>query len=157
MARRRPDAEKVERLKKHGVLNPRFDDVTDPLFVEDESAFFDARDLVQVKYEMLRKVSIEKRSIVEASSHAGLSKPSFYKAQSDFEEAGLLGLIPRKRGPKGPHKLNNQIIEKLRAAVSETPTRRASDLVEIAAKRFGVRVHKRTVERALSRREKKLQ
>src|SRR4051812_49751372 len=35
-----------------GTLNPRADDVRDPAFVDSE--FFDPRDLVQVKYEMLR-------------------------------------------------------------------------------------------------------
>ncbi len=156
MARRKPDPEKVKHLKTHGVLNPKFDDVTDPLFVDDESLFFDAHDVVQVKYEMLRKVSVEKHSVTAAAAHAGLSKPSFYKAQTDFEDAGLAGLIPRKRGPKGPHKLNDSLVEKLCAAVTSAPTLRAPDLVEIAAKRFGVRVHIRTVERALVRREKKL-
>ena len=156
MARSKPDPDKIDRLRKHGSLNPKADDVIDPLFVDARVAFFDRHDLVQVKYEMLRKVSVDKGSVVEAVRHAGLSKPSFYKAQSDFEGAGLAGLIPKKRGPKGPHKLSNEIVDGLRVALDKDPPLRTADLVEIVAERFGVQVHARTVERALRRREKKL-
>jgi hypothetical protein len=51
-----PNAEpKTQALRQSGTFNPRPQDVRDELFQEKE--FFDARDLVQVKYEMLRRVS----------------------------------------------------------------------------------------------------
>ena len=75
----------------------------DPLFLKGE--FFDRRDLVQVKYEMLRRVRIDEASIVDAAAAFGLSRPSYYEALDAFTEQGLLGLRPRKRGPRGAHKL----------------------------------------------------
>ena len=84
-------------LRQQGTLNPRSRHVTDPLFAQD--SFFDARDLVQVKYEMLRRVQSESHSVTGAASAFGCSRPSFYQALSAFQEAGLAGLIPHKRGP----------------------------------------------------------
>ena len=48
---------KGESLRQQGVLNPHPEKVADPLFHDSE--FFDPRDLVQVKYEMLRRVRVE--------------------------------------------------------------------------------------------------
>ena len=56
-SRKREDSKRVA-LQRQGTLNPRPQDVTVPLFQENE--FFDARDLVQVKYEMLRRVRLDK-------------------------------------------------------------------------------------------------
>lgn len=55
MGRRREDP-KVRALRSSRV-NPRPEAVSDPLFAGSE--FFDARDLVQVKYEMVRRVQID--------------------------------------------------------------------------------------------------
>ena len=94
---------KMQALRQNGTLNPRPQDVSDELFHEKE--FFDARDLLQVKYEMLRRVSQEGHSISQAAASFGFSRPSFYQAQSSFETSGLAGLVPQKRGPKHGHKL----------------------------------------------------
>ena len=56
---------KVKALLEEGTLNPSPGKVHDPKFQENE--FFDPRDLVQVKYEMLRRVSIEKASVTEST------------------------------------------------------------------------------------------
>ena len=47
------DDAKAEALRRQGELHCRPDDVQDELFRTNE--FFDPRDLVQVKYEMLRR------------------------------------------------------------------------------------------------------
>jgi hypothetical protein len=86
-----PDA-KEQALREHGSLNPRPHMVTDPLFCE--VAFCDARDLVQVKYEMLRRVRVDGQSVTESAAAFGFSRPSFYQAQSAFEQGGLGGLLP---------------------------------------------------------------
>src|SRR5690242_8534841 len=108
MPKQPPRDTKLETLRQQGSLNPRPSDVTDELFQTSE--FFDARDLVQVKYEMLRRVEKERRSISEAAAEFGFSRPSFYQAQSAFEEGGLAGLVPHKRGPKEAHKLTRKIM-----------------------------------------------
>ena len=93
-------------LSAQGATHPRPQAVTDPLFRD--SAFFDPNDLVQVKYEMLRSVQQEGRPVVEAAQAFGLSRPVFYVTQELFKCEGLPGLVPRKRGPKRPHKLSDE-------------------------------------------------
>lgn len=89
---------KVRALVEEGTLNPAPGKVQDPKFLAGE--FFDARDLVQVKYEMLRRVSVEKASVTSATEEYGVSRPTFYQTRASFEEAGIVGLVPRKRGPR---------------------------------------------------------
>jgi len=72
-----PDA-KLQTLQQQGTLNPRPKDVSDELFVQD--GFFDPRDLVQVKYEMLRRVQADGKSVTDAAASFGFSRPSFYQA-----------------------------------------------------------------------------
>src|SRR5262245_41407657 len=80
---------KVEALKTQGALHPRPQDVTDPLFRE--STFFDAHDIVQVKYEMLRRVRLDARRVSDAAADFGFSRPSFYAARAAFQRGGLPG------------------------------------------------------------------
>ena len=140
-------------LTESGTANPHPEAVRDPAFVD--SDFFDARDLVQVKYEMLRRVRIERQSIAEAAAQFGLSRPTFYKAQADFARAGLVGLLPVKRGPRGAHKITQEVMGFIEQARAEDEGLDAQVLVERIASRFGRRVHRRTVERALVRAKKK--
>ena len=70
---------KGESLRQQGVLNPHPEKVADPLFHGSE--FFDPRDLVQVKYEMLRRVRVERASVTEVTQAFGFSRPVFYQAQ----------------------------------------------------------------------------
>ena len=94
---------KLAALRQQGTLNPRPGKVSDPLFVQD--SFFDSRDLVQVKYEMLRRVQAENHSVVRTATAFGFSRPSFYQARHTFQQSGLAGLVPHKRGPQQAHKL----------------------------------------------------
>src|SRR2546426_11581730 len=82
-----PDDAKLQSLRQQGTDNPRPGAVTDDLFADSE--FFDPRDLVQVKYEMLRRVQKEGHSITEAATRFGFSRPSFYQAQAAFQAGGL--------------------------------------------------------------------
>jgi transposase len=148
----KPDA-KLAALKENGTTNPHPHAVLDPAFTG--SDFFDPRDLVQVRYEMLRRVRTEGQSIAGTTSRFGVSRPTFYKAQTDFARAGLVGLLPTKRGPRGAHKITAEVlcfVENLRA---EDPERDVRQLTEDIASRFGLAVHRRTVERALARSKKK--
>src|SRR5262245_34290478 len=140
---------KLEALRQYGTLNPRPEDVTDELFKASE--FFDARDVVQVKYEMLRRVEKDGRPITEAASAFGFSRPSFYQAQLAFEQDGIAGLVPHKRGPKQAHKLTTKIIDFLQQLRQEDPSLGSAELVGRIKKRFGVIVHPRTIERGLER------
>src|SRR5215813_12531675 len=93
---------KHDALRHNGSLNPHPDVVADPLFRTDD--FFDSDDLVQVKYEMLRRVRVDKQSVSQSASAFGFSRPTFYQAHEDFQRDGLAGLLPEKRGPRQGHK-----------------------------------------------------
>lgn len=146
--------EKASALRRHHALNPHPRTVRDPAFTADNS-FFDARDLVQVKYEMLRRVRQEGQQVVQASTAFGFSRPSFYAAQAAFEESGLPGLVPQRPGPRRAHKLSELVVDALEAALAEDPALSSGALAEMVQEHFGLRVHPRSVERALHRRRKK--
>jgi transposase len=153
MPKRRPIDAKLEALREHDSLNPRPQAVRDPLFHEHE--FFDARDLVQVKYEMLRRASVDGKTVRQAATDFGCSRPSFYQARNAFTQAGLPGLVPRKRGPRKAHKLSDEILDFLLQAKTEQPTLNAPALAELIEQKFGVTLHPRTIERGIERRGKK--
>ena len=144
---------KLRTLQQQGTLNPRPKDVRDELFLQDE--FFDARDVVQVKYEMLRRVQAEARSVTEAAASFGFSRPSFYQALSAFEQDGLAGLVPHKRGPKQAHKLTDEVLTFINEARQQEPSIRLPDLAKLIEERFGTNVHPRSIERGLLRHQKK--
>jgi transposase len=145
---------KLGTLQQQGTLNPRPKDVSDELFLRDD--FFDPRDLVQVKYEMLRRVQTEGQSVTDASANFGFSRPSFYQALSGFEQDGLAGLVPRKRGPKQAHKLTEEVLTFIGEVRQKEPSVRLPDLVKLIQERFGTKVHPRSIERGLLRHQKKL-
>jgi transposase len=154
-ARMPPDRRKEEkqrRLRQQATLNPRPAAVTHPLFQDGE--FFDADDLLQVKYEMLRLVSVEKRPVSESAKVFGFSRPSFYQAQAAFEQRGLAGLIPLKPGPRSGHKLTPTVMEFLTQARVAEPSLRAERLANMVKKNFGVRIHPRSIERQFLRQKK---
>ena len=145
---RKPDA-KLRALKESGAANPHPQHVRDDAFAD--SDFFDPRDLVQVRYEMLRRVRKEGHSVAKATSLFGVSRPTFYKVQKDFDDRGLIGLLPNKRGPRGPHKIKPEVSRFLEQAIAAEPSSDAEELAARIAKRFDVTVHRRTVARALAR------
>jgi transposase len=151
-ARRQPDP-KLHALRESGTLNPHPAGVADETFRT--HAFFDARDLIQVKYEMLRRVRVERTPVTRATEAFGVSRPTFYQAQAAFEQAGLGGLVPRKRGRRRAHKLTPAVMAYVQTARAGEPPPSTAALVQQIAERFGVTVHPRSLERALAREEKK--
>jgi len=153
MARYRPADAKADALRESGTLNARPEAVGEPLFGQE--AFFDPRDLVQVKYEMLRQVDVEGVSASAAAARFGFSRVAFYQARRRFEQEGLAGLLPRPRGPKRAHKLSEEVMRFLEAALAEERSLRAPALSALVEERFGLSVHPRSIERALARRRKR--
>ncbi|WP_246217127.1 helix-turn-helix domain-containing protein [Paraburkholderia panacisoli] len=149
---KKPDV-KLAALLESGTLNPHARDVHDPAFIA--SDFFDSRDLVQVRYEMLRRVRTEGQTIAEVAARFGVSRPTFYKAQVDFDREGLAGLLPDKRGPRGAHKLTGEVLRFIEEARATEGSLSTKELLERIAAKFGLNVHRRTVERALRREPKK--
>lgn len=153
MSRAMSSDPKLQALHESGTANPRPEGVRDPLF--QENAFFDARDLVQVKYEMLRRVRVDGMSVTSASRAFGFSRVGFYQTRKRFEAEGVAGLLPKPRGPQRAHKLSDEVMKFAEANVAEDPSLSTAALAELIQQRFGVSVHPRTIERALKRRGKK--
>ena len=139
---------KTERLRTSGTLNPHPEAVTDPLF--EGGGFFDPRDLLQVRYEMIR--SHKKGTTLEAAAaRFGLSVPTCVRAKRAFREGGLHALIPGRRGPRGPRKITPEILEfaeHYRATHGNVSIRK---LAELIGERFDVTLHFSGLHRALSK------
>jgi len=139
-------------LAEARCLNPHPEQVTDPEFLS--SDFFDVRDAVQVKYEMVRKVKASGAPVTEAAAAFGYSRPAYYQAAAALERSGLEGLVPGRPGPRGGHKLTEQILAWAEQQLAADPGLRPAQLAGPIEQAFGVRVHPRSVERALAHRER---
>ncbi len=148
MVRRREDP-KVEALRAERSLNPRPDAVRDEAFARSE--FLDARDVVQVKYEMVRRVRVDGETVSRSAAAFGFSRPSFYEAAAAIDAGGLAALVPARPGPRRAHKLSDEVVAFARERLEADPGLRSADLVGVIFERFGTRVHPRSIERALAR------
>jgi transposase len=110
--------------------------------------FFDARDLVQVKYEMVRRVRAQGQPVSRAAAAFGFSRPSYYQAAGAVDAAGL---VPARPGPRRAHKLTAEVVAFTRQLLDADPSLRSAQLAGAIEQRFGIRVHPRSVERALGR------
>jgi transposase len=139
---------KTAALVANGTLNPFPDKVADEKFQVGE--FFDPRDIVQVKYEMLRRVLVDRASVTDATGEYGVSRPTYYQAKAGFEGAGVAGLVPKKRGPRGPHKLQGEVLAFIAQQLVSGEPIRARALTKKIREKFAIEVHPRTIERALA-------
>lgn len=144
---------KLQSLGENGTLNTRITCVLDELFLDSE--FFDPRDLVQVKYEMLRRVREDGLPVSKVSKMFGFSRVSYYQIQHAYDQQGLAGLMPRQRGPRHAHKLTEDVMAYILADKSKNASLQATDLANRIKLQFGLSVHPRSIERALQRQPKK--
>ena len=142
---------KEKALHDCGAWNTR--PVVDALFSDND--FFDSRDLVQVKYEMLRRVHKDGESVSRAAALFGFSRPSFYKSSLEFNREGVPGLLPRKRGPRSRHKLTAEVLAFVEGFSTGERPMGIPALLDEVEKHFGIRVHRRSLERALRQPGKK--
>jgi transposase len=149
-----PRDPKQEALARDGALNPHPEAVNDPLFVG--NPFFDAEDLVQVRYEMVRRHQADGLPISDVANVFGVSRPTFYKAQSALADHGLAGLVPQQRGPKGGHKLSAEVVAFVDELKAARPALTLPQCIAEIAAHFGVTVHRRSLERAMARKKKQL-
>ena len=147
-----PRRVKLDALVEEGTLNPAPGKVGDPKFKHGE--FFDPRDAVQVKYELLRRVMVDKRSVKEAAEEYGVSRPTFYQAKTSFDESGIAGLVPKKRGPHGRHKLRGDVMAFIEQRLVPGEPIRARELAVLIRDELGVEVHPRTIERAVKEKKR---
>ena len=140
-------------LQQQRCLNPRAEKVTSELF--QKSDFFDPRDLLQVKYEMLRGVRVDQQPIRQAALRFGFSRPSVYKALATFDRTGLLGLVRTKPGPRRAHKLSESVLKFIEEQKRGDGSVTLDELVDRIKRQFGLVVHIRSIQRALKRKKKK--
>ena len=153
MEKRKTNSAKRKVLAQNGTLNKNADKVVDPRFRN--MAFFDPDDLLQVKYEMLRSAQKEGVGVIKASEAFGFSRITFYKTEKAFKEYGIFGLLPRKKGPRRAHKLTGKVMEFVGKLKDKKPDIGSEELAEEVKNRFGISVHKRSIERATNRSKKK--
>jgi transposase len=140
---------KTDALIEEGTFNPSPGKVRDPKFRGSE--FFDPHDAVQIKYEMLRRVSIDKLSVTDASDEYGVSRPTYYQAKANFGAAGIAGLVPAKPGPHGPHKVDDEVLAFLQARLVPGEPVRARKLAKLVRRELNIELHPRTIERVLKK------
>src|SRR4051812_11504495 len=136
---------RLRALTEAGLLHPNPDAVWGPLFTG-ESGFFFASDKVQVKYEMLRARLVDGLPVSEVASAHGYPRAAFYLVAAAFEQSGMAGLLDERRGRRGPVKLRPEIVEFIRAEGGS-----GAQIAEQVADRFGVQLHRRTIERVRGR------
>ena len=146
------DDPKQSALARSGTLHPHPERVEDELFAD--NPFFDPRDIVQVKYEMLRKVRTDGHSVTDAASSCGLSRPTFYQAKEAFERDGLAGLLPDKKGPKRAHKLTPEVLAFIDDELEADPDLKPAELARRLLEQLGVDVHPKSIGRARAGRKK---
>ncbi len=139
-------ASRIRALTEAGLAHPHPDAVGSPLFAG--GGFFLAMDKVQVKYEMLRAHLVDEVSVTDAAALHGYSRAGFYLVRAAFDRDGMGGLLDGKRGRQGPVKLTAAIAEFVDAAPASAS---GAQLAEEIARQFGVRLHRRTVERVRRR------
>jgi transposase len=144
---------KCDRLREQATLIPHPEQVTDALF--QTQPFFDPRDLLQVKYEMLRRVIVEGQPVQATAAAYGFSRVTLYQLRKRFEAEGLAGLLPQHKGPRRGHKLSDEVVTFLLRTLEAEPKLRTAELQQRVAKRFKLSVHLRSIERALARSRKK--
>ena len=136
---------RLRALAAAGLLHPNPEAVVASLFTGG-SGFFLTSDKVQVKYEMLRAHLLDGLPVSEAAAAQGYSRAAFYLVAAAFDQSGMAGLIDERRGRRGPVKLRPEIVDFIRA-----DTGSGAQIAEQVADRFGVRLHRRTVERVRRR------
>jgi transposase len=140
-------------LRSAGALHPKPQVIRDEAFLRGD--FFDPNDLVQVKYEMLRRHREEQKAVAEVARAFGTSRQAFYSAKILFNSQGIPGLIPKRRGPRGAHKCTEEVLDFAEQWKDEHPAEGTAHLAEAIDQRFGIHIHPRSIDRALVRRKKK--
>ncbi|MEC4017103.1 helix-turn-helix domain-containing protein [Streptomyces sp. H27-D2] len=141
---------KARALSASRTLNPRPGAVADAAFAV--SSFLDPHDLVQVKYEMVRRVRVDKVPVSRAAAAFGFCRQSFYAIAAALDVGGPAALVPGKPGPKGPRKLTEPVMLHIEVLLAADPTLKARALAAMVAEEFALVVHPRSIERALARR-----
>ena len=135
-------------LEQAGLLHPGAEAVAaEPFRAHPE--FFASFDKVQVKYEMLRAHVLDGRTATAVAHAHGYSRAAFYLVAAAFDRSGMIGLLDERPGRRGPLKLSPEVRAFLEARRRERPGASGAELAGELEAALGVRLHRRTVEKAL--------
>ena len=148
-----PPEHKKTMLRAAGALHPRPQAVQDEAFQHSE--FFDPNDIVQVKYEMLRRHRVDNRPVTDVARSFGASRQAFYATQAIFDTQGIPGLIPKRRGPRSAHKCTDEVLDFAQQWKDGHPEERTESLLAAIQQQFHISINPRSIDRALARRKKK--
>lgn len=136
---------KKDVLQMNGTYNRNHEKVRDARFIGDD--FYDPMDIVQVKYEMIKGVVRDGKSVTDAADGFGFSRTAYYSIKGAFDKQGVSGLIPEKPGPKRPHKLTPEFQMQIDDYLASKSGASSAELAAIVNRNNGVSISKRTVER----------
>jgi transposase len=151
MSAKPSDDSRLRSLREQRALHRHPESIQDEAFRSGD--FFDPRDLVQVRYEMLRRHRVDGKAVSEIVLSFGISRQAFYVTDASFRNRGLPGLLPRRRGPRGAHKCTDEILDFVEQWRRTTDGKET--VVEAVRRRFEVIINPRSIERAMKRRKKK--
>ena len=124
-------------LSPEKVLDERF---------QQEGGFFDSKDIVQVKYELLRACEVEGSDVASACTRFGFSRTTYYKVNDAFIQGGIPSLVGRPRGRPQPIKLNETILGYLIAEKAKNPKLTASETVTDVLTQYDVQISVRMIQ-----------
>ena len=136
-------------LSEQGLLHSTPERVRHPLFVT--GGFFDAQDLAQVRYEMLRAARADEQTVVEACGLFGFSREYFYQLERDFMARGYVALVGAPRGRRPVLGLNQEIVTFLVQRKMTDATLTGEELRQEILATYKVDCSRRTVERLLEK------
>lgn len=136
-------------LKKNGCFNSNHENVSAGIF--GINLFFDKKDAVQVKYEMIRAASNDGGSVAETAKAFGFSRKSYYQIKEAFSYGGLAALMPKKTGPKGPYKLTAETLGFIDSCIADSQNMKVADISKRLESEKGVKVHPRTIYRHIQK------
>lgn len=117
--------------------------------------FFDQKDQIQCRLEMLRSVyhpliGKDKLSAEVAAKKCNLSKTHFFNIKKLFDSFGVLGLLNMTRGRVSKHKLTAEIESKIVHQKLSHPNMNSKDLLSWAQEEFDLKLARISIDNMLS-------
>ncbi len=136
-------------LEQEGLLNPKPERITQPLF--EKLDFFDPLDLPQVRYEMIRTARVDNVAVAKTCRMFGFSREYFYKLERDFMARGYVALLGSTIGRRPIIALNQEILNFIVHRKLEEPKVSGEGLRQEIKKKYRVDCSRRTVERIVEK------
>ena len=140
-------------LKANHTFNFRNDKVIASRFIE--SDLYASRDLLQVRYELVRSIEEGDIALDEVPDKYGVSSVTAKRYVRSFKEGGMIALVPEQKGPKGPSSLDDEALRFIDSYIAEHPKASGRKVHEALESERHLGISKRTVERYLSSKKAK--